>query len=198
MAQDEKARDQVRVVAICGSLRPGSYTRLALQVALRGARETGAEATLIDLREYQLIFCDGKEDESGYPKDVFRLREEVKRAHGVILGTPEYHGGLSGVLKNALDWASRPPTTTPLHGMPAGIMGAATGMVGTARAQLQLRQALVYTHTYPLAAPEVLVARAQDKFDASGRLQDEPTRKFIADYMESLRQWTIRLRRPAE
>jgi FMN reductase len=79
MARDEKARDQVRVVAICGSLRPGSYTRLALQVALRGARETGADATLIDLRDYQLIFCDGKENESGYPKDVFRLREEVKR-----------------------------------------------------------------------------------------------------------------------
>jgi chromate reductase len=116
----------------------------------------------------------------------------------VLFVTPEYNYGVPGVLKNALDWASRPPTTTPLHGMPAGIMGAATGMIGTARAQLQLRQALVYTHTYPLAAPEVLVARAQDKFDASGKLHDEPTRKFVADYMESLRLWTIRLRRPAE
>jgi NADPH-dependent FMN reductase len=76
MAQDEKVRDQVRIVAICGSLRPGSYTRMALQTALRGARETGAEATLIDLREYQLIFCDGKENESGYPNDVFQLRGE--------------------------------------------------------------------------------------------------------------------------
>jgi FMN reductase len=74
MPQDEKASDQVRIVAICGSLRSGSYTRMALQVALRGARETGAEATLINLRDYQLTFCDGKEDESKYPKDVFRLK----------------------------------------------------------------------------------------------------------------------------
>jgi len=103
MAENEEARDQILIVAICGSLRPGSYTRMALQVALRGARETGAEATLIDLRDYQLAFCDGKEDDKEYPKDVFRLREEVKSAHGLILGTPEYHGGVSGVLKNALD-----------------------------------------------------------------------------------------------
>jgi FMN reductase len=122
MAQDEKVRDQVRIVAICGSLRPGSYTRMALQTALRGARETGAEATLIDLREYQLIFCDGKENESGYPNDVFQLRGEVKRAHGVILGTPEYHGGVSGVLKNALDLMG----FEELEGKMLGLVGVST------------------------------------------------------------------------
>jgi FMN reductase len=77
MAQNENAGNPIQIVGICGSLRPGSYTRMALQVALRGARETGAAATLIDLRDYQLAFCDGKEDEKGYPKDVFRLREDV-------------------------------------------------------------------------------------------------------------------------
>lgn len=80
MAENEKVREQIRIAGICGSLRPGSYTRMALQVALRGARETGAETSLIDLRDYQLNFCDGKENESGYPKDVFRLRDEVKRS----------------------------------------------------------------------------------------------------------------------
>jgi FMN reductase len=84
-------------------LRAGSFTRMALQVALAGAQEAGAQTRLIDLREYHLIFCDGKEDESTYPKDVFRLREDVRVAQGIILATPEYHGGYSGILKNALD-----------------------------------------------------------------------------------------------
>jgi len=90
MSQEEKTREQIRIAGICGSLRPGSYTRMALEVALRGARETGAEATLVDLRDYQLNFCDGKDNESGYPEDVFRLREEVKRS-----GTHSRHAGVS-------------------------------------------------------------------------------------------------------
>jgi FMN reductase len=93
----------IQVAGICGSLRAGSFTRMALQVALAGAQEAGAQTRLIDLREYHLIFCDGKEDESTYPKDVFRLREDVRVAQGIILATPEYHGGYSGILKNALD-----------------------------------------------------------------------------------------------
>jgi len=122
MAENEKPRDQIQIVAICGSLRPGSYTRMTL----RGARETGAEATLIDLRDYQLIFCDGKEYENAYPKDVFRLRDDVKRAHGVILGTPEYHGGVSGVLKNALDLMG----FEELEGKMIGLVGVSGGAFG--------------------------------------------------------------------
>ena len=81
---------------------------MAVQMALQGAREVGAQTCLIDLKDYQLVACDGKEDESTYPEDVFRLRREVSQAQGIILGTPEYHGSFSGVLKNALDpWDSR-------------------------------------------------------------------------------------------
>src|SRR3954453_8729251 len=92
----------IRIVGISGSLRAGSYTRRAVETALAGAEEAGAATQLIDLRDYNLVFRAGK-DESGFPPDVFRLREEVKQSDGVILGTPEYHGGLSGVIKNALD-----------------------------------------------------------------------------------------------
>src|SRR5206468_3630574 len=92
----------IHVVGISGSLRAGSYTRRAVECALQGAADSGAQTQLIDLNEYQLIFRAGK-DETGYPDDVFRLRQHVKEAEGVVLGTPEYHGSFSGVLKNALD-----------------------------------------------------------------------------------------------
>jgi FMN reductase len=81
--------DKVRVVGICGSLRKTSYTRLALKLALRGAEEAGAETQLIDLRDYQLVFCDGGDSGDVPPKDVVRLCEEVKRAQGILLATPE-------------------------------------------------------------------------------------------------------------
>lgn len=90
-----------RIVGISGSIRPGSYTTMAMRLALKGAEELQCETKLIDLRDYELVFCDGKEDESKFPKDVARLREDVRQAQGIILGTPEYHGGYSGVLKNA-------------------------------------------------------------------------------------------------
>jgi FMN reductase len=103
MKQNDQAGNRLFVVGLCGSIRRGSYTRMAVQTALRGAHEVGAQTRLIDLREYHLLFCDGKEDESAYPEDVFTLRREISHAQGIILGTPEYHGGFSGVLKNALD-----------------------------------------------------------------------------------------------
>ena len=103
MNHNNQAGSRVFVVGICGSLRRGSYTRMAVQMALQGAQEVGTQTRLIDLKDYQLVSCDGKEDESTYPADVFRLRREVSQAQGIILGTPEYHGSFSGVLKNALD-----------------------------------------------------------------------------------------------
>ena len=103
MDRRELMENHIRVVGVSGSVRPHSYTRMAVEVALRGAQEVGAHAELIDLRDYNLIFCDGKEDETGYPEDVFKLRNSVGQAQGVILGTPECHGSFSGVLKNALD-----------------------------------------------------------------------------------------------
>lgn len=91
--------DEIRVAGICRSLREDSYTRMALNIALMGAKDAGAKIELLDLRKYELLLMDGRKDETTFPEDVFKLREEVQRADGIILGTPEYHGGYSGVLK---------------------------------------------------------------------------------------------------
>src|SRR5712692_7918643 len=125
----------INVVAICGSLRRGSSTRLALKIALQGAQEVGAQTRLIDLQDYQLVFCDGKEDESTYPEDVFRLRREVGQARGIILGTPEYHGSFSGVLKNALDLMG----FAEIEGKMIGLVGVSGGALGAINALNSLR-----------------------------------------------------------
>jgi FMN reductase len=103
MSAADNEQRPYQIVGISGSIRPGSYTTMAVALALKGAEELKCETKLINLRDYELLFCDGKEGESKFPKDIFRLREEIRQAHGIILGTPEYHGGYSGVLKNALD-----------------------------------------------------------------------------------------------
>ena len=117
---------RVSVVGICGNIRSGSYTRMALVHALSRAQEAGAQTMLIDLKEYALIFCDGKEDESIYPTDVFRLREQLKAAQGIILGTPEYHGSYSGILKNALDLMG----FDEFEGKMVGLVGVSGGQWG--------------------------------------------------------------------
>ncbi len=176
MAENEKARDQIRIVAICGSLRPGSYTRMALQVTLRGARDTGAEAKLIDLREYQLIFCDGKENENAYPKDVFRLRDDVKRAHGVILGTPEYHAGVSGVLKNAFDLMG----FEELEGKMIGLVGVSGGAFGSVHALSHLRTVGRALHAWVIPE-QVAVSEAWKAFDEEGNSKNPELEKRLLE-----------------
>lgn len=176
MSQEEKAREQIRIAGICGSLRPGSYTRMALEVALRGARETGAEATLVDLRGYQLNFCDGKENESGYPKDVFRLRDEVKRSPGLILGTPEYHGGVSGVLKNALDLMG----FEELEGKMIGLIGVSGGALGAVHALGHLRTVGRALHAWVIPE-QVAVAEAWKVFDEGGNLKNSELEKRLLE-----------------
>ena len=116
-----------KIVAICGSLRKNSYTRMALKIALKGAAGLGADVKLIELRDYELVFA-GSVDEQNYPEDVFKLRSEVKQAQGIILGSPEYHGSLSGVLKNMLDLISY----KEFEGKIVGLVGVAGGALGAA------------------------------------------------------------------
>ena len=125
----------ILVVGICGSLRAVSYTCMAVEVALQGAQEIGAQTRLIALRDYELVFCGGKEDESTYPEDVFRLRREVEQAQGIILGTPEYHGSFSGVLKNALDLMG----FAEFEGKMVGLVGVSGGGMGAVNALNSLR-----------------------------------------------------------
>ncbi len=181
----------VRVLGFAGSLREGSYNRGLLRAAQELAPD-GMTIQPFDLAPLPLYNADV--EERGAPEPVVAFRAAIRDADALLIATPEYNHGVPGVLKNAIDWASRPPGQSALKGKPAAIMGASPGMTGTARAQPQLRQAFVFTETYALLKPEVLVARAHEKFDAAGRLTDEETRKWVRALLEALVAWTFLLR----
>lgn len=158
----------IRVVAICGSIREGSYTRMAADLALKGAQELGATTKLIDLRDYELAFCDGKEDESIYPDGVFRLREEIRQAQGILLATPEYHGSFSGVLKNALDLMG----FEEFEGKMLGLLGVSGGRMGAIHALNSLRSIGRSLHAWVLP-DQVSIPQAWKVFDEDGEAQNE-------------------------
>ena len=168
----------VKIVAICGSLRSGSYTRFALEVALRGAKEAGAEVELLDLRDYQLVFCGSNVDKEGneaeYPEDVLRLREKVKQAQGIILGTPEYHASYSGVLKNALDLMS----CDQFEGKLIGLVGVSAGALGANTAINSLRSVGRSLHAW-VVPEQVSIPFVDSVFDESGKVLNEETEQRL-------------------
>ena len=167
MSEPKLAERTLRVVGICGSLRPGSFTRTAVKIALRGAEEAGARTQLIDLRDYSLIFCDGKEDESRYPEDVFKLRKEVQQAKGIILGTPEYHGSFSGVLKNSLDLMG----FDEFEGKMIGLVGVSGGRMGAFDAMNSLRNIGRALHAWVIPE-QASVPEAWKIFSEDGTITD--------------------------
>jgi len=181
----------IHVLGFSGSLRKGSYNT-ALLAAAADFLPGGMTLETFDLSPIPLYNEDVRA--AGYPGPVRAFRERIAAADAILIATPEYNFSMPGVLKNALDWASRPPDP-PLSGKPVAIMGASTGNFGTVRSQLHLRQVCVYTNMLPVNKPEVLVSRAQEKFDAEGRLTDETTRGFVRDLLAALADWTVRLRR---
>lgn len=170
MSQDDQ---RIRVVAVSGSLRPGSYTRMALDIVLRGAKELGADIHLIDLNDYDLIFCDGRDD---YPEGVTRLREDVKQADGIILGTPVYHGGFSGVLKNALDLMG----FEQFEGRVVGLVGVAGGRAGAGSALAGLRSIGRGLHAW-VVPEEVSVSSAYAVFDDAGNVKRNEIEERLLD-----------------
>jgi len=182
------------VVGIAGSLRRGSLNRALLRAAVESA-PAGLRITPHDLADVPLY--NGDVEAAGVPQAVLALRDAIRRSDGLLIATPEYNHGVPGVLKNAVDWLSRPPKGSVLDGAVAAIMGASPGMAGTARSQTQLRQAFVFTNTYALLQPEVLVARAHEKFDADGRLTDEKTREFLRTFLARFMELMARFGRGA-
>src|SRR5262245_30735401 len=170
----QEQREPISVAGICGSIREGSYTPLALALALRGAEEAGADSELIDLRDYQVIFCDGKDDERLYPEDIFRLRAKVRQAQGVILATPEYHGGYSGVLKNALDLMG----FDEFEGKMLGLIGVSGGRAGAIGAMNSLREVGRALHAW-LIPEQASIPQASQAFDETGNLKDENLDKRV-------------------
>ena len=182
----------VHVFAVAGSLRKESWNKKLLRAAV----ELVPPGMMIhqfdglgDLPPYNADL-----DTEPRPEPVRALKQMLAACDGLLIATPEYNYGIPGVLKNAIDWASRPPATSPLLGKVALLMGASTGMVGTARAQQQLRQNFVFTKTTVLPQPEILVARAAEKFDAEGRLIDEVAKQLIAERLAALGEWIYKLR----
>jgi chromate reductase, NAD(P)H dehydrogenase (quinone) len=184
------------VCGIAGSLRQGSYNRALLRTAQELVPE-GMEVRIFD-RMAEIPPFNQDVEAQGDPEAVQALKQAIRMADALLIATPEYNHGVPGVLKNAIDWASRPPRDSVLAGKPAAIFGASPGVTGTARAQSQLRQAFVFTNTPALAQPEILVYRAHEKFDAEGRLTDEKTREFIRKLLRQLADWTRRLRQEPE
>ena len=179
----------LHVLGISGSLRKASYNGAALRAAQELA-PAGMTIEIFDLSEIPIYNEDVRTQ--GYPPPVQRFRERIAAADALLFATPEYNYSMSGVLKNAIDWGSRPPDQ-PFNDKPVAIMGASPGVTGTARAQYHLRQTCVFLNMHVVNKPEVMIGTAPTRFDAELRLTDETTRGFVRDLVVSLAAWTRRL-----
>jgi chromate reductase, NAD(P)H dehydrogenase (quinone) len=179
----------VKILGMSGSLRKASYNSATLRAA-QGLVPDGATLEIFDLSPIPLYNDDVRN--AGYPPVVQDFRSKIEAADAIVFVTPEYNYSMSGVLKNAIDWASRPPGP-PLTRKPVGIMGATMGLWGTTRAQYHLRQCCVFLDLYPINKPEVLIAQAQTKFNDKGELTDETTKKMIKEHLENLVGWARRM-----
>jgi chromate reductase len=179
----------LRILGIAGSLRQGSLNRSLIRAAIELAPADMKIETfdLIDIPLY-----NGDVEAQGDPEPVDRFKAAIRAADGLLIATPEYNHGVPGVMKNAIDWASRPPRQAPLDAKPVGLLGASPGQTGTARGQTQLRQAFEFTNSYCMPQPEVLVFRAHEKFDQQGRLTDEKTREVVGRYLVAFAGWCRR------
>jgi chromate reductase len=173
-------------LGISGSLRQGSFNSATLR-ALPELAAPHVKIATAAIGEIPLYNDDVRL--TGIPDAVQQLRAAVKAADAIIFVTPEYNYSIPGVLKNAIDWVSRPPDQ-PFAGKPASIIGASTGILGTARAQYHLRQVGVFVDLKFLNGPEIMIGHASERFDAEGRLIHEPTREFIRKHLVALEHWT--------
>jgi chromate reductase len=179
----------LRILGIAGSLRRDSYNRALLRAAAERAPD-GMSIEPFDLAEVPLY--NGDVEARGDPEGVARLKAAIRAADGVLMATPEYNHGVPGVMKNSVDWASRPPGDAVLDGKPVGIIGASPGITGTARGQSQLRQAFEFTNSYCMPQPELLVFKAHEKFDGEGNLTDPPTAEHLRRYLAAFAAWVRR------
>ena len=172
----------MKVLGISGSLRKGSYNTMALRAAQKLAPQ-GMAIEIADISRIPMYNDDVRA--AGEPAEVAALKAQIRAADAVLLVTPEFNFSIPGVLKNTLDWMSRPPEP-PFDGKVVAIMGASPGPVGTARVQYDLRKVLVFMNSFTVNKPEVFINLCAGKFDAEGNLTDEATAKFIGDLLVSL------------
>jgi len=180
---------QIRILGIAGSLRRESYNR----AALRAATQLAPAGATVETFELDGIPLFNQDEEQNPPPKVTELKRRIREANAILFVTPEYNWSVSGVLKNAIDWASRPHGDSAWDGKPVAIMGATPGAIGTARAQNHLRQILAYLNMFPINQPEVLISHATDRFDQEGNLTDAATRERVIELLQNLADWTRRI-----
>ncbi len=183
--------EKIKILGFAGSLRKGSYNKSLLRAAAEQAPQ-GADLEIFDI-EGLPFFSEDNEKKPHAKLDEFKAK--IRAADAILIATPEYNYSVPGVLKNAIDCASRPYHDNAWEGKPVAIMGASIGMLGTGRAQYHLRQTFVFLNMFPLNRPEVIVPFVADKVDKDGRLTDEKTRSKIKDLLESLIAWTKQLKK---
>ncbi len=180
----------VKILGIAGSRRRGSYNRLALATAQQLVPE-GATLGSFEIDDIPLF---NQDDENPLPASVIAFKDEIRVADAVLFVTPEYNYSVPGVLKNAIDWGSRPPGENAWRGKPVAIMGASVGAFGSARAQYHLRQICTALDMPTVNQPEVMIANAASRFDADGRLTDEKATDLIAKLLARLVDLARRLK----
>lgn len=173
---------EIQILGIGGSLRKGSYNRYGLQAAQKLVPQ-GAVLEIIDLHEIPVF---NQDDEMALPAFVVELKRRIFAADAILFATPEYNYSISGVLKNAIDWASRPLGESAWQGKPAAVMGVSVGHLGTVRAQYHLRQIMVCQDMPVINQPEVMIGDAAKRFDDSGQLIDEQSRQLIRELLAKL------------
>lgn len=180
----------IKILGIAGSLREGSYNKGALRAAVELAPEG------VEIEEFDISGLPGfsQDEEQNPPEKVAEFKRKIRDADAILFVSPEYNYSVPGVLKNAIDWASRPYGDSAWDGKPAAIMGASIGAIGTARMQYHLRQIMVFLNMFPLNRPEVMITNCMGKYDDRGNLTDEETKKYIAQLVSSLADWTRKLK----
>ena len=180
----------MNILGIAGSLRRESYNKMLLHAAQELAPEGARIETFDELDQIPLF---NQDDEANPHPKVTELKQRIRNADAILIVTPEYNYSVPGVLKNAIDAASRPYGDSAWTGKPVAIMGASVGTIGTARAQYHLRQMFVFLNMYAVNQPEVMVANAHKQFDQTGKLTDETARKLVRQLLQELVNWTGKL-----
>ena len=179
----------VMILGIAGSLRRNSYNR----AALKAARQLVPKDAQMEVFELDGIPPYNQDEEQNPPERVALFKGRIRAADAILFVTPEYNYSVPGVLKNAIDWASRPYGDNSWEGKPVAVMGASVGALGTARAQYHLRQSFVFLNMYPVNQPEVMISNAAQRFDEQGNLIDQKTKELIGKLLENLVAWTKKL-----
>ena len=183
----------MNVLALVGSLRKGSLNRILFNAAVDLAPPGMTISEFARIGELPLYNAD--HDVDPWPEPVLALDAALRSADGVLFVSPEYNYSVPGVLKNAIDWASRARPASALRGKPSAMMGGSTGISGTMRMQYHLRQILVFNDSPAMPQPEVILPKIQDRI-TDGRLSDETTRALVAKHLAAFQTWIARFSTP--